>query len=175
MKKIVTYTGILTALILGFGYWYSVTHGAVSFSLQSQAKDKGNSFPSAEIIFMDKNGKVLARGINGKHKRYSNIHLIHPKTGSCIMDKQSSLTIDGKISWQACFKEHSTWVVHWIKDVEFVQVKHPNCTTKKMPILISEYNSGWMLWWVPLPHVGGMPYSYYDADIMLNEKYCNPH
>jgi hypothetical protein len=172
MQKIIIYTCILAALLLGFGYWYSVTHGSVNFRLQSQAQPNGNLFPSAEIILMDKNGKVLARGINGKHKIYSNIHLIHPEIGSCMMDKQSSLTIDGKISWQTCFKKHSTWVMRWIKDVKLVQVKHTNCITKKMPIMISKYNTEWMLWWVPLPHVGGMPYSYYDADIMLNEDSC---
>ncbi|MCU7835441.1 MAG: hypothetical protein KZQ83_09310 [gamma proteobacterium symbiont of Taylorina sp.] len=45
---------------------------------------------------------------------------------------------------------------------------------KKIPITISEYNSvsEWLLWWVPLPHIGGKPYSYFRASIDLEQYDC---
>ena len=56
---------IIIGCILGYGYWHAYTHA--SFHIQLDFKDadgqKPRPIPGAEIIFLDSEGKVLAKGI----------------------------------------------------------------------------------------------------------------
>jgi hypothetical protein len=41
---------------------------------------------------------------------------------------------------------------------------------QKMPIVITENNSAWLPWWVSLPRVGRILYSYFSSTIVIEEK-----
>ena len=166
-------TIIISGIVLVYGYWHSITHGSAHIDLfmKSSDKEKQITLSMAEVLFMDPGGIVLARGISDEKNNY--IHLIHPKVGDCHdLIKEVSHSESRKL-WQECFRKQSTWIMTWIREVRQVEVRHRSCPSIHIPIVISEHNSEWPLWWIPLPHVGGLPYSYFRARIVIDDKYCN--
>jgi hypothetical protein len=105
-------------------------------------------------------------------KNYETVHLINSDGKNCnnIIKPYSK---EGNKRWRKCFNNQATWIPKWITRVSQVQVKHEKCQSKIIPVVVLEHNSEWLLWWVPLPHVGGTPYSYFRIDITIEEKYCN--
>jgi hypothetical protein len=172
VRKILIIVFII-ACILGYGYWHSSTHA--SFHIQLNFKDvtigKPKTIPSAEIIFLDSKGRVLANGISDE--QYNYVHLIHPEVGDCHeVEKLASSSKEAKESWQECFEHLSTWIPKWAGEVRQVDLKTQNCLLKKIPVTVSKNNSDWFLWWVPHPHIGGKPYSYYNLSIPVEKNNC---
>ena len=163
---------LIPGIVLGFGYWHSITHGSTHIELffKSSDSDKRGLLPEAEVFFIGSDNHILAKGISDEN--YGYIHLIHPEEGDCHKFGKMVSNSQSRNLWQQCFEKQSTWIMKWVKDIHFVKIKHNLCTTGKIPIDISEYNSEWLLWWVPLPHVGGKPYSYFSSKIVVEEKSC---
>jgi hypothetical protein len=44
------------------------------------------------------------------------------------------------------------------------------CTVSHLPITVSEHPDTWWLWWVPLPHIGGRPFSTFSVDIEIDRN-----
>lgn len=173
MKRILILVIPIAGVLLAYGYWHSITHASAYIGLvfKASTKNKQKSLQNAEVIFFNSNGDVLAKGVNDK--TYNFIHLIHPKVGDCHkVVKVTTSSRESRELWQKCSKQLSIWIPRWIRDVRQVEVKHKDCSSKKIPIVISERNSTWPLWWVPLPHVGGKPYSYFTSSIIIEEKDC---
>lgn len=168
MKQVFIFIIVISSLVLAFGYWHSITHASANINLKSTFKT--GTLSKAEVLFMDSNENILARGVTDE--KHHHVYLIHPEVGSCHDFSKSPSTKKSRQLWQHCFKEQSVWIPTWIKNVRQVQVKHKNCLSKKLPITISEYNTEWLLWWVPLPHVGGLPYTYYRGRIVLEQNDC---
>jgi hypothetical protein len=159
--------------ILGYGYWHSSTHA--SFHIQLDFKDdtmgKLKIIPKAEVFFLDSEGRMLAKGISDE--QYNYVHLIHPEVGDCHeIEKLASFSKGGKESWQECFEHLSTWIPRWASKVRQIDLKAQGCIMKNIPVTVSKHNSDWLLWWVPHPHIGGKPYSYYSSSITVEEKKC---
>lgn len=169
MKRILLLIVAISTAVIAYGYWHSITHASVNIDLS--LKNADHQFLSkAEVLFMDADGKVLARGV--RDEAYDFVHLIHPEAGDCHeVAKAASAKDSGKL-WQQCFGKQSVWIPTWIKEARQVQVVHKNCLSANIPFVLSKYNSEWLLWWVPLPHVGGKPYSNFRSSIMLEEKDC---
>lgn len=165
----------IAVLVLAYGYWHSMTHGIAYIVLTLKADDNkiqvviNGSLENAEVFFMDKDGIVLAKGVN-TDRNY--LHLIHPEVGDCHEIVKPVSNSETRSLWQECLQKQSTWIPKWIRNVSEVQVKHKTCSTKNLPVEVKEHNSEWPLWWVPLPHVGGTPYSYFRADIVVSEEDC---
>ena len=168
MKKRFILIVLFPALVLGYGYWHSKTHGSVNITLKYGSEDQALS--KAEVVFMDSKGSLLAEG--RVDDRYDFVNLIHPKIGDCQKFAKGPSTKEKRELWQECFEAQSTWIPKWIKKVRQLQVKHETCVTKKIPIKITEYDSDWLLWWVPHPHIGGFPYAYFRARVVIDKKDC---
>lgn len=168
MKQLLISVIIISGIILGYGYWHSITHATTHIDLKFDMEKRQLS--KAEVFFMDLNANVLARGV--RDEKYNHVYLIHPEVGNCNQLSKGPSNNETRKLWLECFEIRSIWIPTWIKKVRQVQVKHENCLSKKIPIIISEYNSEWLLWWVPLPHVGGIPYSYFRARIVIDERDC---
>lgn len=168
MKQLFFLIIVISTVTLAFGYWHSITHGSANIDLRSTFGEQALS--KADVFFMDANDEILAKGI--KADKYNHIYLIHPEVGNCHDFSNSPSTKKSRQLWQDCFQAQSTWIPTWIKNVHQIQIKHKNCFSKKLPITISEYNTEWVLWWVPLPHIGGLPYTYFRVRIVLNQKDC---
>ena len=163
---------ILILSILLYGYWHSCTHATfhVSLDFNRGLDNEIISLPELKIQFMDAKGAVLAKGISDK--QFSYIHLIHPVHGDCHeAEKEAPFSKEAKASWQECFEQQSMWIAEWIKDVHKIKLEFGNCRQQNIPIIMN-YNSDWYFWWVPHPHIGGKPYSYYSTTIKINEQNC---
>ncbi len=172
MRKLLVIV-IIIVCILGYGYWHSVTHA--SFFIQLNFKDvnrkKLKAIPEAEILFLDAMGNVLANGTSDE--QYNYVHLIHPEVGDCHeVEKLAAFSKEARKSWQECFEHLSTWIPKWAGKVRQVDLNAQSCTIKNIPVTVSKHNSDWLLWWVPHPHIGGKPYTYYNLSITVEEKDC---
>ena len=164
---------IFLGIVLSYGYWHSSTHA--SFHVELNYKDSttkiSSPFPKAEITFLDSDGYVLANGVCDEKINF--VHLIHPEVGDCYMiTKSIPSSTKTRKAWQECYKHLATWIPKWADKVRRVNLKASGCTIPDIPVTVSKYNSGWWLWWVPLPHVFGKPYSYYSMDIAIEEGDC---
>jgi hypothetical protein len=160
-------------LILGYGYWHSSTHASfhVELKMEDETGKDLKSLPGAEVKFLDSEGRVLATGISDE--RYNFVHLIHPEVGDCHdVEKEAPFSKAARNAWQKCFARQSIWIPRWVREVRQVEINYQECLYQNIPITVSEYNSGWYLWWVPLPHVGGKPYTYFSARIIVEERDC---
>jgi len=163
----------IVGTILGYGYWHSSTHASfhVQLSIHDVRKGKPNFIPKAERSFMDSEGRVLATGISDEQHNF--VHLIHPEVGDCHDIEQSASTSkEARKSWYECFEHLSTWIPTWAREVRQVDIKTQSCLWKNIPVTVTESNPDWYLWWVPHPHTGGKPYSYYSVNITVEEKKC---
>jgi hypothetical protein len=46
------------------------------------------------------------------------------------------------------------------------------CRLQGVPVATFVSNSEWPLWWVPLPHVGGVPRRYFDLGMTVDSRAC---
>ncbi len=172
MRKMLIIVAII-GCILGYGYWHSSTHA--SFHIQLHFKDdtrvKPETIPKAEVIFLDSDGRVLASGISDEQHNY--VHLIHPEVGDCHdIEKSASFSKEARESWQECFEHLSTWIPKWAEEVRKIDIKTQSCLWENIPVTVSKYNSDWFLWWVPHPHIGGKPFTYYSLSITVEKSNC---
>jgi hypothetical protein len=166
---------VIICAVLGYGYWHAVTHAGwfIDLQLVAEGERRGQPMPGAEVIFLDDAGNVLARG--GSDSRYNFLHLLHPQVGDCHEIEQAAVTsLEARAAWQECFEKLSTWVPTWVRDVRRAEVTYHNCRFKNIPVTFDGSNNEWYLWWVPLRHVGGKPYTYYSVTIRVNENECIP-
>lgn len=161
------------ACILGNGYWHSATHASLNvyLNVKDSNRDESNAIRNAEIFFLDPAGRRLASGIGDPHYNY--VRLIHPEVGDCHeMEKAARSSREGREAWQECFERLSTWIPGWADKISQVNLKMRGCTLMNIPVTVSKQNADWLLWWVPHPHIGGKPYSYYNLSITVDEKNC---
>ncbi len=173
MRKLFISIAVIIGCILGYGYWHSYTHASFHISLDFKAAGSKNPvpLPKAEIFFLDSAGRIIANGIGDA--QYNYVHLIDPVVGDCHKFEKSAVTSkDARNAWQECFEHLSTWIAGWAGNVRQISLKSPICQLEYYPVTVSRYNSDWYLWWVPLPHVGGKPYTYYSLNLTIDEKDC---
>jgi hypothetical protein len=163
---------VIICAVLGYGYWHAVTHADWNIDLQlvTEGESRSQPMPGAEVTFLDDGGKVLARGTGAS--RYF-LHLLHPEAGDCREVELAAVTsFEARAALQECFEKLSTWVPTWVNDVRRVEVVYGDCRFENIPVTFEGRNSEWYLWWVPLPHVGGKPYTWYHATISVDQSAC---
>lgn len=124
------------------------------------------------IMIRDSNGKLLATGQSDA--QYGTVYLAHPDTGSCYeAERQATRSRSGMNAWQNCFKQYSTWIMEWIDEARFVDVQVAGCRLNMIPVSVKDRGAAdWLLWWVPLPHVGGKPYTYFSLTLRIDPLQC---
>ena len=176
LKKITVFLGcLLIALscIIAYGYWHAATHAQfhVTLNFKNFPPEKPLLFPKAQVIFLDSERHILASGKVDEKIHY--VQLVHPEVGNCYEKaKRVASSKESRTIWQKCYKHLPSWVAQWVDGVHQVDFEAPDCTIKQIPIAINKYNSMWGIWWIPLPHVFGKPYSYYSANITIDQKKC---
>lgn len=158
--------------ILGYGYWHAKTHGTLNVSMYDISdKQTFALLKDAAVVMMDESGTALATGTSDS--RFGTVYLSHPEAGSCYeAERQATQSSAGMSAWQICFRQHATWVMEWVRQVRYVDVHVPNCSLEHVPVSVQEYPADWWMWWVPLPHVGGKPYTYFGLTIRLDPTAC---
>jgi hypothetical protein len=46
------------------------------------------------------------------------------------------------------------------------------CTSAHQPTSVAGYRDNLLLWWVPLPHVGGLPHTNYSVALAAGGRHC---
>jgi hypothetical protein len=163
---------IIAALVLGYGYYHATTHGWLYINLvdASVAPHAGN-IRDATIRLLDGDGKLLADA-KSDHQ-FAVARLIHPEAGDCSAEEGSSTASSAaRDQWQTCFETLSTWLIHWAGRVRFADVKFARCDFKAVPVTLHESRETWWVWWVPLPHIGGKPLTYFSLSISVDGSKC---
>lgn len=161
--------GLFATAVLGYGYWHASTHASFHIDMRHAIDENHGEMPLAEVTFYDIAGNQLAKGINDE--QYGYIHLLHPEVGDYHEVEQAATTsAGGRTAWQKCFAKLAIWIPTWAEKVHTVDVSYQGQQFNKIPVTVKSYNSEWPLWWIPLPHIGGKPYTYYRTTITLDRE-----
>ena len=158
--------------VLGWGYWHMVTHATLNLSLHDVSLNRDRqaygSVVNANIVLMDAMGVVLAEGKT--RKPYGVLSFSHHDCSG--YEQQASSNIDARQSWQQCFEALSRWLTTWVRQVRYATVTINDCRIDRMSVRLEEYEDSWWIWWVPLPHIGGKPYTYFSLTLGVDGLHC---
>jgi len=159
-------------VVLGWGYWHMITHATLNLSLDDVSlktdRQAYGRVVNADIAFMDAMGVVLAKG-----KIREPYGLLSFSDHDCSRYEQAaSSNADARQSWQRCFEAQSRWLTTWVGRVRYASVTMNECRIEKLPALPKEYGDSWWIWWVPLPHIGGKPYTYFSLTLGVDGLHC---
>lgn len=151
------------------------THGWLYISLNGLGlAEKGPKYhyiKNARIALFNRDGNLLANGKSDSS--YGVVFLAHPKLGYCV--EEASKTTDTtatKQSWYDCYKEQSKWLMDWVRQADYMDVVFGRCHLQQIPIDISESTDVWWLWWIPHPHIGGKPITYFNMSLYFDVVNC---
>lgn len=156
--------------VLAWGYWHSATHVTLSlrvedYGLQTDRQLYGTPH-GVTLDFYGAGDELLASARSIEPAGY--LLAIHPDSaiGDCAQYENS------RERYAHCFTAHSTWASTWVSRVRTATVHIGACVLEKLPVTVYSANSEWLLWWVPLPHVGGVPRRYFDLAVKVNTRSC---
>lgn len=169
--KLGIFVALAAALALGWGYWYSVSHASLNihvddFGLRSSNQAYGAPH-DVTLTFRDRSSAALAGAKSIEPAGY--VLAVHPdaEIGTC-----EHRTSPGEHS--SCYVRYSAWSSRWAPHVHSADVRVGTCELRDVPVVSSLSNGEWLLWWVPLPHVGGLPRRNFDFAIAVDSRACAP-
>jgi hypothetical protein len=114
---------------------------------------------------------VLAHGktIGG----INHVRLLHPEVGDCHeLERAAAFSTEARAGWQACFEALSTWTAGWAGKSRGVNLRSEDCVERHISVTVARYGADGWFWWVPHPHIGGKPYTYYTTAMMWDADAC---
>jgi hypothetical protein len=161
--------------ILLYGYWFSRTHGAAIISVVDVSDPNHvHDLKPVHLALLDDAGRTLAEA--DTLPADGPIYLTGPSRYACHeIELRAPFSTDARTQWDECFERQSRWVPAWIRHVRFATVSTGSCTIDRAPVTVAEYPDRWWLWWVPLPHIGGKPYTSFTLRIEVDRRSrCGP-
>jgi hypothetical protein len=158
--------------VLGYGYWFGATHGSLSVDV-ADVSDREHPRPvaAAALALLDSESRVLAEVRAADPLGV--VYLSSPDVYSCWdIERRAPFSVEARKAWDQCFARQSRWIPTWIKSVKYVDFRAGPCSLQKIPVSVSEYPDTWWLWWVPLPHIGGKPYTWFRVSIKVDINRC---
>lgn len=172
--KLVAVVLLAIAAVLGYGYWFGASHGALSVSVDD-VSDRNHPHPvvPVELSFFDAKGTELAQASSSGPSGV--IYVTSPAMYACHgVEERAPFSASAREEWDRCFEGQSRWVPTWIRRVAYVDLRSGRCAVRRLAPSISEYADDWWLWWVPLPHNGGKPYTSFSVVIAFDQSQCTP-
>ena len=160
-------------LLLSYGYWHVSTHGWLYISLNRIVTEgrKYENIKNATVSLFDLKGRLLVNGRSDD--KFGVVYLAHPEVGYCVEDvSKRSHTNETTQAWRDCYQKQSTWLFEWVRKVEYMDLEFKGCSLKKLPVTVSESKDDWWLWWVPHPHLGGKPITYFTISVYVDSEKC---
>jgi hypothetical protein len=173
MKPVVAGFALLIVIgVLAYGYWFGVTHGSLYITVMDVSdREHPRDTRPVQLLFQDSTGKVLAQATASESG--DPISVIFPAMYSCReIEKRSISSPEAREDWATCFERQSRWLPKWVWNATFVEIRSSSCTIYRMPVSVSEHPDTWWLWWVPLRHIGGRPYTSFSFLILYNRTSC---
>jgi hypothetical protein len=163
---------IAAALVLARGYAFASTHGALSvYVLDVSDSAAHQAAAPLELSFRDSTGTVLARA--DAEPGSNVIYLTSPVVYACHgVETRAAFSLAARQEWDRCFARQSRWISTWIPRVASVDLRSRSCSIPHAPVSVSQLRDDWWLWWVPLRHVGGNPYTYYSINLRFDTAHC---
>ena len=164
MRLLLILLVIAAATSLGYGFWHQRTFATFHMSLKDVSQPvRGGAVLNAQLTFLDAASRPLARGKTDP--KFGVVMVHHPGAGYCGTD----LTPD---DYRRCFWTQSEWLTTWLPDLRYVSVAVGRCRIERIPIDLRRSTDSLLIWWVPLPHVGGVPFSRYSAYLEIDSRVC---
>jgi hypothetical protein len=177
--KVVLAAAVGGAFILAWGYWHSVTHAYLQLRVDDYALSSSHityGVPHhVSLTLRDRSNRLLAVARSVEPAGY--ILAVHPDAaiGNCEHRRVVASSVQAsQRDYSACYKKYSAWSAIWAPLVHSADVKVGSCELRRVPVAVRRSNSEWLVWWVPLPHVGGLPRQYYDVSIAIDSRTCAP-
>jgi hypothetical protein len=150
--------------VAAYGYWHATTHATFNVNLAYKTGTGVISqMRNGQVEFLDDSGVVLARAtIDNRH---GVVWLAHPEKGQCGPDLAHNAYLD-------CFQAQATWIPQWVTAIRYANVALERCSIAHRKVQLETYRDSLWLWWIPLPHVGGLPYTRYSATFAIDTKGC---
>lgn len=164
---------MVVCVVLGYGYWHAKNHAALNISMYDITDPSAfASLKDTAVRLKNAQGKVLAFGKSDSI--YGTVYLSHPESGSCYeAEHQATSSREALNTWQICFRQYATWIMEWVRTARFIDIRVGDCVIENIAITIREHPADWWTWWVPLPHVGGKPYTYFDLTMRVDPVACS--
>jgi hypothetical protein len=175
LRTLGLFFGFFSVAVLGWGYWHSKTHATLNCSIHDVSRKTDRQaygrIVAGNVVFMNAAGAVLAEGqIREPHFVLS---LTHPEVGDCSRyEREANNNAEARRAWERCFEEVSRWLAAWVREVRYATVTIGRCRIERLPVPLNEYKDSWWIWWVPLPHIGGKPYTYFDISLRVDGLNC---
>ncbi|MBI2841538.1 MAG: hypothetical protein HYX75_24745 [Acidobacteria bacterium] len=170
--KVATIVGLVAAATLAYGYWHVSSHASLYISVQD-ISDRKHPRPllDVELRFLDFAGNELAQA--KAEVPYGVVSVTQPAAYSCQeLEKRAAFSPQAREQWGRCFERQSRWLMTWVRKAKYVDLKSGPCRIQRIPISVSEYRDSWWAWWVPLPHVGGKPYTGLSIYLTIDRDRC---
>jgi hypothetical protein len=158
--------------LLAYGYWFNATHGSLYVTV-TDTSDREHPHPVVPVAlsFLDSGGNVVAQADGTEPS--GTIYLTSPQVYSCHeVEQKAPFDAAVRKEWDECFERQSRWVSARIRSVRTVDVRADSCEIHGMPVALSEHPDTWWLWWVPMRHIGGMPYTSFSIQIEFDRSRC---
>ena len=162
------------AAVLGWGWWHAQTHASVHVAINDVALKTPQrlwaELGSGELVLRDAAGRALAHGrLTGP---YGIVVFTDAAAGNCgRFERQVPYDAAARAGWQSCFESLSSWQAGWARQVATASVATGTCKIDAVPVEAGR-SDDWWLWWVPLPHVGGQPYTTYSMRLFIDSAKC---
>jgi hypothetical protein len=167
--KALLFFAAAAGLVLAWGYWHSMTHAALNvrvddYGMKTDRIAYGTPH-DVTLVFRGPANEQLALARSVEPLGY--IMALHPDTaiGSCEH-------AGARADHAACYRAYSAWSSTWAGKVRTADVTVGSCEVKQVPVVAHISNSEWLLWWVPLPHIGGVPRRYFDLVVRIDSRAC---
>jgi hypothetical protein len=172
-RKILVLTAFLLVLIPGYGYWRASTYGWLYISLYDISNNdrKYTQIKDAKILFLNSQGNILAEGKSDS--RHGVVYFSHPEVGFCVEEEaRAPFSREDRQKWYDCYEKQSKWFIEWARSVYYMDLEFDNCRLKNIPVSVSESKDDWWLWWIPHPHIGGKPHTYFSINTQVDSTDC---
>lgn len=169
--KILSFCFSAAALVVAWGYWHSISHASLDIRVDDYAKHAdriADRTPhDVTVVFRDQANEQLAHARSVEPQGY--ILAVHPNAeiGNCQQRLGSRTAHYG-----ACYQVHSAWASSWASKVRTVDITVGACTLRQAPVSVHASNNEWWLWWVPHPHIGGIPRRHFQLVVKIDSRAC---
>lgn len=168
---------IIAVLAESWGYWYSQTHASIQIRIDDyglKSEDQAYGVPHGVTLqLLDDSRVELAKALS--IEPVGIILANHPDAhiGNCQhLNGRTSVGLVPHMDYAACYSLYSSWLASWAPRVRSADVQIGQCLVKSVPVQVHRSNSEWWLWWVPLPHIGGLPRQHFQFSVAVDSRAC---